>query len=675
MNDTNTTPTVRQKVVILGGGMSGLTTALALTDPAQAGRYDVTVYQMGWRLGGKGASGRNQSQSDRIEEHGLHVWFGFYHNAFRLMGDVYRELGRPADAPLATLDTAFRPQDTYLLQERVGGKFKPWAVDFPEIRGEEGHAGSDLVQLWRILAAWLLAQLTGHPARHDKVDVTHHADHGILDHIRALTGRATAAVEHSVSDLLEMVVSAATPPAGASRVARHVLVSIIDTVSRVIWHQIGDDVANGADEPRRFWALYFTGATIARGMLEDNLTSRGLSSIDDIDFLVWLARHSPFKDTHNGHPNATAFNSAPLRVFYDASFGYAVGDTARPDIAAGVALRAVLRIAFQFEKAILFQMQAGMGDTVFAPLYTVLERRGVKFEFFSRADKLHLSPDGKSVDAVTIARQVNLNNGYDPIYRVRDLDCWPSRPFFDQIVEGEELRLSGCNLEHYDSGWQDRGLPLTLKAGTDYDHVVLAVPLPCLPALCGDLFAASPRWQAMLSGVASVRTLAMQLWFDTTRQGMGLPRQPDIIGSYVEPWSSITDFSHLIERENWPTSATPGFLTYACGVMKDTIPNDEVKALDHRPRLARPARNDRRDERKTAGTVSARQHRHRRTLHPVARRQHPASHPVRPVRFFPSLAGGRLDGQRIQHRQYRGLRPFRTSGVARHFRLSRAYRW
>ena len=62
-------------------------------------RYDVTVYQLGWRLGGKGASGRNAEHGQRIEEHGLHIWFGFYENAFRVMRDAYEELGRqPGDA-------------------------------------------------------------------------------------------------------------------------------------------------------------------------------------------------------------------------------------------------------------------------------------------------------------------------------------------------------------------------------------------------------------------------------------------------------------------------------------------------------------------------------------------------------------------------------------------------
>ena len=80
------------KVAIIGGGCAGITTAFELTRPEHAGRYQVTLFQQGWRLGGKGASGRGPA--GRIEEHGLHLWFGFYENAFRLLRECYAELGR-----------------------------------------------------------------------------------------------------------------------------------------------------------------------------------------------------------------------------------------------------------------------------------------------------------------------------------------------------------------------------------------------------------------------------------------------------------------------------------------------------------------------------------------------------------------------------------------------------
>src|SRR5215469_5156181 len=63
------------RVAIVGGGCAALTAAFELTKPEHNGLYEVTVYQMGWRLGGKGASGRGPG--NRIEEHGLHLWMGF----------------------------------------------------------------------------------------------------------------------------------------------------------------------------------------------------------------------------------------------------------------------------------------------------------------------------------------------------------------------------------------------------------------------------------------------------------------------------------------------------------------------------------------------------------------------------------------------------------------------
>src|SRR5580704_13548434 len=94
----------REKVAILGGGVGGMVTAFWLTStPELRDCYDVTLYQMGWRLGGKGASGRNLERNGRIEEHGLHIWFGFYDNAFYTMKQCYDEMNlhhlRPAHSP------------------------------------------------------------------------------------------------------------------------------------------------------------------------------------------------------------------------------------------------------------------------------------------------------------------------------------------------------------------------------------------------------------------------------------------------------------------------------------------------------------------------------------------------------------------------------------------------
>ena len=94
---------MQRRVAVLGGGVGALTAAFELTaTPELRERFQVTVYQPGWRLGGKGASGRNAERGYRIEEHGLHIWFGFYDNGFDLIQRCYTKLNRKPPQPLAT---------------------------------------------------------------------------------------------------------------------------------------------------------------------------------------------------------------------------------------------------------------------------------------------------------------------------------------------------------------------------------------------------------------------------------------------------------------------------------------------------------------------------------------------------------------------------------------------
>src|SRR5205823_2556166 len=142
----------------------------------------------------------------------------------------------------------------------------------------------------------------------------------------------------------------------------------------------------------------------------------------------------------------------------------------------------------------------GMGDVIFAPLYSVLLARGVKFKFFHRVVNLGLSKDKKSIETVEISRQVNLKYGsYDPIKVIKELPCWPAEPLYDQITEGEALKAGNINLESFWTPWEDKGGPLTLQAGTDFDRVVLGISLGALPFLCSELINARPdTWGAMV---------------------------------------------------------------------------------------------------------------------------------------------------------------------------------
>ena len=133
-----------RKVAVLGGGVGALSAVWELTgEPDWQDRYDITVYQLGWRLGGQGASSRNHQQHERIEEHGLHVLLGYYHNFFAMLRQAYTELDRPPDAPLATLDDALEPRDWTTLMERVVDadgevEWKQWTLRLPKQPGEPG---------------------------------------------------------------------------------------------------------------------------------------------------------------------------------------------------------------------------------------------------------------------------------------------------------------------------------------------------------------------------------------------------------------------------------------------------------------------------------------------------------------------------------------------------------
>ncbi len=135
----------KQRIAILGGGVSAMTSAFYLTSyPGWKDDWEIDVYQMGWRLGGKGASGRNRKHNQRIEEHGLHIFLGFYDNAFKTMQDLYGELARSPGEPLAAWHQAWKPTNHVVFMEQIKGEWKPWPVTFPTRPGVPGDASQPL---------------------------------------------------------------------------------------------------------------------------------------------------------------------------------------------------------------------------------------------------------------------------------------------------------------------------------------------------------------------------------------------------------------------------------------------------------------------------------------------------------------------------------------------------
>jgi uncharacterized protein with NAD-binding domain and iron-sulfur cluster len=593
------TPTaMRKKIAILGGGVGALATAFALTDPDNPHRaeYDITLYQMGWRLGGKGASGRNPERSYRIEEHGMHIWFGCYHNAFRLIRRCYAELGRAPDAPLAGWQDAFKPHNLVIVKEHHDGQWLNWEGFLPNNNLAPGDGNVLLPLHDYVIAAieLLLGWAKGwHLARNPSGDATIDFPHGLQRRIDALASDLDTAVWsfgvrclHTAHLLAKLV-----------DYEGRIIVDLLTLFMRWLWRRVAPRVATDT-EVRRQWIMFNFFYGCLHGIIAEDAVTRGLESLNDTDFHEFLQRYG-FDD------GGLMADSAFVLGLYDGVFAYVDGDNRIPPgatfppnakVETGTMLRAGVRQFFGFQGASIWKMQAGMGDTIFAPLYEVLKRRGVKFEFFHRVEKLTPTADSRSIASITVARQVDITpeqqtrGGYDPLIDVDRLPCWPSTPRYEQIVQGEQLRQLGIDLESYDSRWQPVGQRV-LEAGKDFDQVVLGISLGALPYICCELIRASRKWQEMVTHLKTIRTQGLQLWLSPTAFELGwtLMQEPIMTCYEVSPLDTWADMSHLIPRESWPAKMFPLNLSYFCGPMLDDAirmtecgPKEPLDQMDQR---------------------------------------------------------------------------------------------
>src|SRR4029450_2258977 len=98
-------------------------------------------------------------------------------------------------------------------------------------------------------------------------------------------------------------------------------------------------------------------------------------------------------------------DSPLVRGMYDLVFAYEGGDPGRPRFAAGLGLFLASKLFFEYQGWVFWKRRAGMGEVVFAPLYAALRARGVRFEFFSRVERLHLAADRRPVAGGGVGRQ------------------------------------------------------------------------------------------------------------------------------------------------------------------------------------------------------------------------------------------------------------------------------
>ena len=597
------------KIAILGGGMGAMSAALALSEIDPAGKkYEITVHQLGWRLGGKTASGRNPKYGQRIEEHGLHIWSGAYDNAFTLMRLALKALNRPPSHPLATIGDAFKRQDQFLLASDADDKWVPWEFWFDPSEDPNRFPGADslwdndpvmpsIETLMRRMIAWIERWIGNHqgPVSHAGPQAAMSSmTSGLPEHVRALI----APVQHQ---------PAATGATVLLRRARQhaELLEQGDKSSQLDWEHVAE-LLRGAlvlvfvayqsyqHKPdklpeKRVFETALLGILLAIGAIEKDCLAKGFHTLDPFDFRDFLKQSTPawsppaLKDGIRTFLDGTVM----MRALYDYCFAYEAGDRKKPKLSACTAVQSLMRLGFTYKGAFFFKATAGFGDTIFTPIYQLLKSRGVKFCFFHNVTALLPSADGSKIETIVIEQQADLAPGvmeYDPLGpAVEGIESWPNAPLWDQIADGGKLAAAGVNYEEYYSPQPPASATLHLQQGRDFDQVVLGIPVGALATICKALVEQRQDWAGMIANLATVRTQALQLWVDRSLQDLGGPFMalqplPEALGpittGYAEPLDTYSDMSQLLPAETWPSPA-PLSVAYFCGVMADdAAPND-----------------------------------------------------------------------------------------------------
>jgi len=534
--------------------------------------FDITVYQLGWRLGGKGASGRDETDAWRIQEHGLHVWGGFYENAFRVMQQVYAEQSPDTGNPLQKWNDAFKKLSTVILQEYIDGKWIQWYLDLPENDAIPGTGGviPSIRDYIALILNWIesrMIQYTPPPSETPLTDaVRAEASAPTTEpHVsfieRLFPGcvalKAAVEKEHPV-DLIRAAAALhehITRDAAMQLMVHHN--DIDDLVEQAIENFI-KTVDSSDDNIRRILMVINIAFATLRGIIRDGVLTGGWAAINGYEWTDWLRKNKAWQSTLDG----------PLvRGIYDYVFGFVKGDTSQHNLEAGTATHGVLRLFFTYKGAIFWEMQAGMGDVVFGPMYRVLRDRGVKFEFFQRVTNLGVR-DGV-VDHIDLAVQATTKDGreYDPLVRVNGVHAWPAHPRYEQLVEGDELREKNIDLESFWTDWT--GTPRTLQRGTDFDDVILGISLGAFQHIAGEVMQASEKFRLMAENIGTVQTASVQLWIDKKGVDIGASDVLRASTAGVEPLSTWSDMSFLFRREQWPPEGPPQFLAYFCGGFPD----------------------------------------------------------------------------------------------------------
>ena len=583
----------KTRVAIIGGGPSGMSTAYHLTSsPELREAYEVTIYQLGWRLGGKGATGRDETRNWRIEEHGIHGFCGFYWNSLQMMNDCYETMQPewsqgPGETLPLTMEEAFLGSSWAAHPEQVDGVWAQegqWLLSRGEPLWERDADAWQSVLTPENAIRGLLIELSRRArkpdAEHDASDlhIGHHRHdrhmskfHEFLD--KAI-GRIEGVVAHEAIPILEAALREAE--------------DVIELLQK--------SAVDHAHLHNALTTLDFL-AALVRGLLAEDAGGTPLlfgefDQIDGIDYRQWLLDHGADQHTVNA-----AVVAPPAMILFPTPDG----DTFQPPtLSAGVYAAWVVRNLCLAGDTFYF-FAAGTGETVIRPAYETLKSRGVKFQFFHKLESVGVSEaDGeKTVDSLTFTVQAQVKGGkeYDPLLHVfgkaDSFRVWPNHPLYDQLEHADELQ--GINLESWWDPVPDGATTKHLERGAEgegFDVVVWAAPPPTLRYSGAALIDPETGSKNLIraSTMASTPTMEYQIWTTVPTTGpdnrtaggrstsLGWPELntgPGVTfhryaaATFPNPLDGVVDFTDLMKFEIWPESDRAEGLIYFCGQFED----------------------------------------------------------------------------------------------------------
>jgi uncharacterized protein with NAD-binding domain and iron-sulfur cluster len=561
----------KTRVVVLGAGPAGLAAAFGLSDTEeQRSKYDVTVYQMGWRAGGKCSTGRAGAEM-RVEQNGTHYLFGCYDACFDMAKRAFDELSNLYINTFGTYEEAFLPRNLLVFTQRFRGEWHLWPIRFPAnttIPGTRDGALPFLDYTSMLLGA--IVELVAGFRAFGSVAAKAPFESGfekpewlykLLMPVETLIDEGARVVIDTLSRATKQLTDTFLTGPDRERLLG-VVSALLKQLRSVMYRLLAKRIDENISVNRFFMQLDFACANVIGIIDDDVMKPGGLGALDVYEYREWLRRHGAREMTCN----------APfLNTWYDAVAAYVEGDPERPNLSAAVTLNSLLRSVLTYKGAFAYQMTSEIGDSFVAPIFGALRERGVKVQFFQRVHDV-VPDDAGNIVRIDMERQIALKSGdpssYDPFVVVQGRNAWPNEPRWEQLdLPGGERP---ADLESFYTTW--RGAHYQLEQGDDFDVVVLALPIGVLPYHCARIVEKQPAWRDMIAALRAVETQSLRLWFLPDLAGLGWPWEPPIVSGFAKPFSTWEDDSHLATHEAWPAGKAPGALASVFGALPATWP-------------------------------------------------------------------------------------------------------